>query len=510
MNKRILKTIFGMGVFIIVSLIMTTISNAASLGISAPSTVSPGETFTVTITLNNGAGPVSASVSNGAGGFSDWLENGSASFSCTAGSSGSVTISASGTVGDFSTGNDEAVSASKSVTIKQPEQIPEPPANNGGTTNGNSGTNTKPNTNTNTNTNKPTETKSNNSRLSTLKIAEGILTPEFDSKTNEYAINVPNEVTKLSIEAIAEDSKASIKIAGNEELQIGDNIIQITVTAEDGTTNIYNIKATRADAELGLQSLSVFYINENGEKIQLELNPIYTIGMLEYTLKELSYKIDNLIIEAVATRENAKIEITGHENLKTGENIITIKVIANIDVEATEQTEETVEESEDEVNPIEEKIYTIKVNKEAEPVVAPLTTMQKIKNWFNGAGVWISDNLIKIQTVALTVATTLLIGLTVYFVHDYKNYKKLVAQLAEINKTNLMEKANFALNGEEKIAENQIEDAGEIVKPVESIEEEKDKIPEISNESNNTLLDKFMKADEQGKARTEKGRRFKK
>lgn len=490
MNRKFLKLIFFIGISIIVFFTMTTISNAASLSISAPSTVSPGESFTVTITLNNGAGPVSASVSNGSGGFSDWLENGSSSFSCTAGSSGSVTISASGTVGDFSTGDDEPVSASRSVTIKQPE--PETPANNGGTT-------SKPNDN----TSKPQETKkSNNSRLSSLRIAEGILTPEFDSKIREYTINVPNETTKLSIEAITDDSKASAKITGNDELQIGKNTIEITVTAEDGSTSTYTIKAVRADAQLGLQSLNIFYIDENGEKIQIDLNPAYEVGLSEYTLKELSHKINNLIIEAVATRENAKIEITGHENLKTGENIITIRVIDNIPAEETETTEEGIEA---EPPQLEEKIYTIKVNKEAEPVVAPLTTMQKIKNWFNGAGIWFSNNFSKIQTVALIVTTTLFVGLTVYYAKDYKNYKKLVEQLAEINKTNLMEKANFALNGEEKIVNSNIEDAEEVVKTAETEIEEENKTT-----SENTLLDKFLRSNEQEKTKSEKGRRFKK
>ena len=241
---------------------------------------------------------------------------------------------------------------------------------------------------------------------------------------------MPNEVTKLSIEAITDDSKASAKITGNDELQIGENTIEIIVTAEDGSTSTYTIKAIRADTELGLQSLNVFYIDENGEKVQIDLNPVYEVGLFEYTLKAISYKIDNLIVEAIATRENAKIEIIGNEKLKTGENIITIKVISN-----EEQTEEPSEDEEGDIAQPEEKVYTIKVNKEAEPVVAPLTTMQKIKNWFSGAGVWFSNNFSKIQTVALIVSTTLFVGLTVYYVRDYKNYKKLVEQLAEINRT---------------------------------------------------------------------------
>jgi len=307
---------------------------------------------------------------------------------------------------------------------------------------------------------------------------------------------VPNEVTKLSIEAITDDSKASAKITGNDELQIVENTIEIIVTAEDGSTSTYTIKAIRADTELGLQSLNVFYIDENGEKVQIDLNPVYEVGLFEYTLKAISYKIDNLIVEAIATRENAKIEIIGNEKLKTGENIITIKVISN-----EEQTEEPSEDEEGDIAQPEEKVYTIKVNKEAEPVVAPLTTMQKIKNWFSGAGVWFSNNFSKIQTVALIVSTTLFVGLTVYYVRDYKNYKKLVEQLAEINKTNLMEKANFAVNGEEKSG------------TIEDDVTEENETTEVLNENKNTLnenLDKFFRTDERDRTKQEKGRRFKK
>ena len=203
-----------------------------------------------------------------------------------------------------------------------------------------------------------------------------------------------------------------------------------------------------------------------------------------------------MIVEAIATRENAKIEIIGNEKLKTGENIITIKVISN-----EEQTEEPSEDEEGDIAQPEEKVYTIKVNKEAEPVVAPLTTIQKIKNWFSGAGVWFSNNFSKIQTVALIVSTTLFVGLTVYYVRDYKNYKKLVEQLAEINKTNLMEKANFAVNGEEKSG------------TIEDDVTEENETTEVLNENKNTLnenLDKFFRTDERDRTKQEKGRRFKK
>lgn len=496
--------ILMLSILMLILLSLITSVNAASARISASkSSVTAGESVTITVNVNAASWSISVggALSGRMTGYNEdgVNQNASKSFSLNTSTPGTYTVTMSGDVTDETSDYATPVSDSVIVTVTEPAPVepePEKPSNNN-----NGGTTTKPNNN--TTTNKPQETKkSSNSRLSSLRIAEGILTPEFDSKTREYTINVPNETTKLSIEAITDDSKASAKITGNDELQIGENTIEITVTAEDGSTSTYTIKAVRADAQLGLQSLNIFYIDENGEKIQIDLNPAYEVGLFEYTLKELSHKINNLIIEAVATRENAKIEITGHENLKTGENIITIRVIDNIPEEETETTEEGVEPEQPQ---LEEKIYTIKVNKEAEPVVAPLTTMQKIKNWFNGAGIWFSDNFSKIQTVALIVTTTLFVGLTVYYAKDYKNYKKLVEQLAEINKTNLMEKANFALNGEEKIGDSSIENAEEIVKTVEPEIEEKNETT-----SENTLLDKFLRANEQEKTKSEKGRRFKK
>ena len=47
---------------------------------------------------------------------------------------------------------------------------------------------------------------------------------------------------------------------------MGENLIEIIVTAEDSSTDKYTIKAIRAKQELSLQTLSIYYVNENGEK----------------------------------------------------------------------------------------------------------------------------------------------------------------------------------------------------------------------------------------------------
>lgn len=109
------KIIFELAIILGILFAMTIKSNAASLSIStSKSSVSPGESFTVTVSVSGGAGYVSATASNGSGSMgSTFLDNASKSFTCTAGSSGRVTISASGVIADYSTENDEQKSASK-------------------------------------------------------------------------------------------------------------------------------------------------------------------------------------------------------------------------------------------------------------------------------------------------------------------------------------------------------------------------------------------------------------
>lgn len=479
MNKKILKSIIIIGIIGIMTLILTNTSDAASLSVKASkSSVSPGESFTVTVTLSDAAGPVSATVSGGSGSLAkEWLENSSKSFTCTAGSSETVTITASGTVGDFATGNDVTVRNSTSVTIvvptPQPEPTPDPKPSNNTSNNNSSGKSSNNNTST-------TVKKSDNSNLSSIQIAEGVISPEFSKTVKEYTVNVPYEATKLSIAATPEHSKGTVTINGNDELKVGENLIEIIVTAEDSSTDKYTIKAIRAKQELSLQTLSIYYVNENGEKVELKLEPQFSFDVYSYSVNDiLAHTIQSLSVEAKANAENAKVEIVGNDELKSGTNEITIKISVT-----------------DEAGLEEQKTYTIKVQKEEEPVVVELTTIQKIQNFFGGFGSgitkWISSNFDKIITGMLLISTSAFVGLTIYFACDYKNYQKLLAKLASYNKENLMERANVALKPENSTVEE-----------VQNIEEKEDK---------KAKLEEFIKNDEQeekAKIKTARGKRFK-
>ena len=432
-NNIIKRIVLVLIVIAAVMLLMTVKSNAASLTIStSKNSVSPGETFTVTVTLSNGAGYVTS------GGQTQWLDNSSFSYSKTAGDSGSVSITASGTAADYTTEEDQQVGASAVVSIVTPSS------------------NTS--SNQNRTTEKPKEVKK--SSVSTLKeiLVEGqVLTPEFSVDVREYTINVPNDVATLNVTATPTDSKAKAEVEGNEELAIGENTVTITVTAEDGSESKYIIKVIRARENLILKSIVIKYTDKEGEIVEIPLDPEFNINTLEYTLEDLEYWVENLIIEAEANLEGAVIDIQGADALEIGENIITIT--------AKIQSEEQVEEGEE---PKEETIvYTIKVNKTPEPTFWE-KIQNKIKAIFGGISTWHNNNQQKIVLYALCACVVALIILSIYIVIDYKKYKVLLEKIRKVEYLNTEEPQPEA---EVTISNQILKGKAEEIKEVEKIEE---------------------------------------
>lgn len=75
-----------------------------------------------------------------------------------------------------------------------------------------------------------------NANLETLAIREGTLTPEFSNNMTQYQVEIPNGIENINILAIPQIENATVKILGNDKINVGDNKIQVVVTAENGTT----------------------------------------------------------------------------------------------------------------------------------------------------------------------------------------------------------------------------------------------------------------------------------
>jgi len=86
---------------------------------------------------------------------------------------------------------------------------------------------------------------SSDSRLTSLSVDQGRLTPAFDPAVTDYTADVGNTVASVTISAAA-DAGARIDGAGKHNLAVGDNVFKVVVTAADGTKTVYTVIVTRA------------------------------------------------------------------------------------------------------------------------------------------------------------------------------------------------------------------------------------------------------------------------
>ncbi|MDR1172735.1 MAG: cadherin-like beta sandwich domain-containing protein [Bacteroidales bacterium] len=113
---------------------------------------------------------------------------------------------------------------------------------------------------------------SNDATLKSLSVSAGTLS--FDAHTITYTVNVANSVTAIDVIGTANHANATVN--GNvigKALEIGDNVVEITVTAEDGTIKTYTVTIIRAgsiaESEANLAGITV-----NGNEITVAGNTI--------------------------------------------------------------------------------------------------------------------------------------------------------------------------------------------------------------------------------------------
>ena len=100
----------------------------------------------------------------------------------------------------------------------------------------------------------PSVLASDNSTLSALHLvdnrAETVeLSPAFRPETVLYYAAVPKSSELVIVSAIADDELAKIEVLGGKNLEIGNNEVLITVTAEDGSQMVYTIYVYRSEFE---------------------------------------------------------------------------------------------------------------------------------------------------------------------------------------------------------------------------------------------------------------------
>ena len=164
------------------------------------------------------------------------------------------------------------------------------------------------------------DTRSSNNNLKSLTLSKGNL--NFNKSTTTYNVDVDKDTTSVKIEASLEDGKSSFENGFGPRtinLNPGNNTIYIKVRNEIGNIKTYTININREDGKSSDSTLKEIKLSEG--KIDFKTD------VLEYKIN-VEYDVDTFKIEALPTDGKSKVNITGDEKLKVGENTFTITVEA--------------------------------------------------------------------------------------------------------------------------------------------------------------------------------------
>ncbi len=125
---------------------------------------------------------------------------------------------------------------------------------------------------------------------------------------------------KVNIVAIPNNNKATVNYEETINLVIGDNVVNIVVIAENGDELEYKLNIIRNEEVDELSDNTNIVIKVDDEEVKFNS---YISDVINIT-----NGVDSLNITYELEDENSSVEIIGNENLKVGENEITIKVTA--------------------------------------------------------------------------------------------------------------------------------------------------------------------------------------
>ncbi len=123
---------------------------------------------------------------------------------------------------------------------------------------------------------------------------------------------------KVNIIVIPNDNKAIVNYEETMNLVVGDNVVNIVVIAENGDELEYKLNIIRNEEVDELSDNTNIVIKVDDEEVKFNS---YISDVINTT-----NSVDSLNITYELEDENSSVEIIGNEDLKVGENEITVKV----------------------------------------------------------------------------------------------------------------------------------------------------------------------------------------
>lgn len=310
--------------------------------------------------------------------------------------------------------------------------------------------------------------KNTSASVTSLSFKNATMKPAFNQSIHEYKLYTKDTIRQVTLFYTTLETGVTLKsecTVGCTVSSQSDSIIQtiqgkneviFKFTSEDEkNTEEYKFIIYRGETTDGSNKLAGLNIKD------YNINEQFDENTLDYTAS-VPYEVENLEINATAADENAKVEIKGNNNLKVGENVITITVTPT-----------------DEENEI--KIYNITVIREEYVSEEPTSE-------FVPGAIDKKDNSNIILIILIVLVSLTIIGVAAYliFFNKKKNKKdKLDKNIDQVDdKTDELEELP-------KVKETSIIDSAFEEKEPTSVEDALDdlmKTKDIFDDNNNESL----------------------
>ena len=310
--------------------------------------------------------------------------------------------------------------------------------------------------------------KNTSASVTSLSFKNATMKPAFNQSIHEYKLYTKDTIRQVTLFYTTLETGVTLKsectvgctVSSQSDTIIqtiqGKNEVIFKFTSEDEkNTEEYKFIIYRGETTDGSNKLAGLNIKD------YNINEQFDENTLDYTAS-VPYEVENLEINAPSADENAKVEIKGNNNLKVGENVITITVTPT-----------------DEENEI--KIYNITVIREEYVSEEPTSE-------FVPGAIDKKDNSNIILIILIVLVSLTIIGVAAYliFFNKKKNKKdKLDKNIDQVDdKTDELEELP-------KVKETSIIDSAFEEKEPTSVEDALDdlmKTKDIFDDNNNESL----------------------
>lgn len=160
------------------------------------------------------------------------------------------------------------------------------------------------------------DVRNENNNLKTISLSAGKIS--FSPEYTNYTVSVLYDVTTVKVSAIADNPNAKVEIEELSELQVGNNIIKINVTAENEKTKTYTITIVRLDIGETLPSANIKSIEIAGHKFEFDPK------VINYKLRIGNEKSLDIVVTPEV--EGTRTYVIGNDEISNNGTIVVLAI----------------------------------------------------------------------------------------------------------------------------------------------------------------------------------------